>query len=224
MVRVLPRVLRRAGLPLYYSEGFTPRPVISFGPALALGMRSVAEYADFALTEEMAADALLDSLRSSTEPGLPFSGVRRLSEREPALSKLINAQDFLAFLSFDEVADAEELLRSYRIGCQEILTRREVPVTVQRKQKARIVDLKDVIVEAHVDWAESFAPVEEDNRGKPAALLRLRVGNGASLRPAEITRELFGLSLQPIDFLRLHCWHVSSEGRLRDPLDSEPLT
>ena len=47
MVRVLPRVFRRAGLPLYYSEGFSPRPVLVFGPALALGMQSTAEYIDF---------------------------------------------------------------------------------------------------------------------------------------------------------------------------------
>jgi radical SAM-linked protein len=231
MVRVLPRVLRRAGLPLYYSEGYSPRPVIAFGPALALGMTSLAEYADFALTEEVAIDGLLEGLTQSTEPGLTFFGVRRLAEEEPSLSKLIGAQDFLAILPVDEAGGvaAEKTLRSYQIRCQEILALHQVPVTVLRKGKTRTVDLKSVVIEAQVDWTDSLAPVApppplmplmEVAPGRPAALLRLRVGSGASLRPAEITGELFGLALRPIDFLRLHCWHLTPDGALRDPLDS----
>jgi radical SAM family uncharacterized protein/radical SAM-linked protein len=224
MVRVLPRVLRRAGLPLYYSEGYSPRPVIAFGPALALGMTSLAEYADFALTEEVAIDGLLEGLTQSTEPGLTFFGVRRLAEEEPSLSKLIGAQDFLAILPVDEAGGvaAEKTLRSYQIRCQEILALHQVPVTVLRKGKTRTVDLKSVVIEAQVDWTDSLAPppLMEVAPGRPAALLRLRVGSGASLRPAEITNKLFGLTLRPIDFLRLHCWHLTPDGGLRDPLDS----
>ena len=36
------RILRRAGLDPYYSQGFHPHPVMSFGPALGLGIPSLA--------------------------------------------------------------------------------------------------------------------------------------------------------------------------------------
>jgi len=40
MVRVFQRALRRADLPISYTEGFNPHPKISFGPALKLGLTS----------------------------------------------------------------------------------------------------------------------------------------------------------------------------------------
>ncbi len=52
VARVLERSLRRAGLPLRYSEGFSPRPRLSFGLALSTGYESIAEYLDVELLEE----------------------------------------------------------------------------------------------------------------------------------------------------------------------------
>ena len=52
--RIWERGLRRAGLPVAYSEGFTPRPRISFGLALPTGYESEAEYLDVELAEEAA--------------------------------------------------------------------------------------------------------------------------------------------------------------------------
>src|SRR5262249_18528842 len=46
LVRLLPRLFRRLSLPLYYSLGFHPKPVMVFGPALSLGVLSLAEYVD----------------------------------------------------------------------------------------------------------------------------------------------------------------------------------
>lgn len=52
--RIWERGLRRAGLPVAYSEGFTPRPRISFGLALPTGYESEAEYLDVELDAEAA--------------------------------------------------------------------------------------------------------------------------------------------------------------------------
>ena len=65
VARMWERALRRAGLPLAYSEGFSPRPQLSFGLALPTGCESLAEYLDVEL----------DDLRPETAgvdlPGLP---------------------------------------------------------------------------------------------------------------------------------------------------------
>ena len=49
MVRSFPRMLRRVGLPLYYSEGFRPLPKLAFGPALPVGTASLCEHVDVRL-------------------------------------------------------------------------------------------------------------------------------------------------------------------------------
>ena len=43
LVRHLPRIFRRAGLEIFYSVGFHPKPELSFGPALGLGIPSLGE-------------------------------------------------------------------------------------------------------------------------------------------------------------------------------------
>jgi radical SAM-linked protein len=51
VARMWERALRRARLPLAYTEGFSPRPKLSFGLALPTGCESSAEYLDVALSE-----------------------------------------------------------------------------------------------------------------------------------------------------------------------------
>lgn len=58
LVRMWGRVVRRADLPVSYSDGYVSRPRMHFGPALPLGMESVAEYVDMQLEEEPPEDPL----------------------------------------------------------------------------------------------------------------------------------------------------------------------
>src|SRR5215469_11495224 len=51
LARMWERAFRRVNLPLAYSEGFSPRPKVSFGLALPTGHESVAEFLDVELTE-----------------------------------------------------------------------------------------------------------------------------------------------------------------------------
>ena len=64
-MRSIGRTVRRAGLKAYYSTGFSPRPVMVFGPALGLGIPSLAEYVDLAFAEQLESDEVLEALSSS---------------------------------------------------------------------------------------------------------------------------------------------------------------
>ena len=55
VARALERAFRVAQLPLAFSEGFSPRPRVSFGLALSTGHESVAEYVDLVLAALAAA-------------------------------------------------------------------------------------------------------------------------------------------------------------------------
>ncbi len=63
LIRVFDRALRRAGLPVAFSEGFSKHPKLAFGPPLALGMTSSAEYLDieFAVAQTTSFAAALNS-------------------------------------------------------------------------------------------------------------------------------------------------------------------
>jgi radical SAM family uncharacterized protein/radical SAM-linked protein len=95
LVRELPRVLQRAGLPLWYSQGFHPKAVMSFGPALSLGVPSFEEFADVKATEEVDAAQLLERLAQVSPEGLRFVQVQALARGAPAIGQVLQRAEYL---------------------------------------------------------------------------------------------------------------------------------
>ena len=56
LMRYFQKANRRAGLPIAYSEGFSPHQIMSFAAPLSMGVESTAEYADFKLTDNARQD------------------------------------------------------------------------------------------------------------------------------------------------------------------------
>ena len=57
VARIWERSLRKANIPVLYSQGFSPHPRISFGLALPTGFESEAEFVDVYLGEDFFLDA-----------------------------------------------------------------------------------------------------------------------------------------------------------------------
>ncbi len=72
--RALERALRRAGVPMAYSSGFTPHPKISYAGAAAMGAASEAEYLEISVTERLDPERVRLALDAALPPG---SGRRR---------------------------------------------------------------------------------------------------------------------------------------------------
>jgi len=80
LMRCLERVFRRAGLKLSFSEGFHPKPRMTFPLALAVGIEGVDEVMEFELAEQYSAEELLRRLAPQAPPGLQFHAVETLPE------------------------------------------------------------------------------------------------------------------------------------------------
>ena len=202
MVRVIPRVFRRAGFPIYYTEGFSPRPLLSFGPALALGMQSVAEYLDFALTKELPVRGALESLRRASEEGLDFLELEKLSGSEPSLTKLIAAVDYVARLpKSDALPDLSHRDRLATFdGVDEFF------VDVTRKRKPKRLDAKAALLGAELGKAGTVGELWDGSPTDDVLRFRLVATSGTpSLRPAEVVKALLGLDLPATAFIRTYC-------------------
>jgi radical SAM-linked protein len=68
--RAFERAVRRAGVPIAFSAGFTPHPRISYAGAAPTGVASEAEYLEIGLTEPRDPAAVRDALDASLPPGL----------------------------------------------------------------------------------------------------------------------------------------------------------
>jgi radical SAM-linked protein len=87
VARMWERALRRARLPVAYTEGFSPRPKLSFGLALPTGCESNAEYLDVALREPVAPDEVTTTFSALLPEGVDVLGAHVLPEGTGSLQE-----------------------------------------------------------------------------------------------------------------------------------------
>jgi len=85
VARVFERGVRRAGLPIAYSAGFTPHPRISYAGGAPTGVASEAEYLSIALTSRQAAAYVCERLNETLPDGIDVIDVTEDSEGPSAL-------------------------------------------------------------------------------------------------------------------------------------------
>ncbi len=89
--RVWERALRKADLPIAYSEGFSPHPKVSFGDALPLGYASTAEFAELTFGGTLDLDVMTARLNASFPTGLEVLDAMEFVEGGKRLGKLLQA-------------------------------------------------------------------------------------------------------------------------------------
>lgn len=94
MQRFFQRALNRTGLPIAYSQGFNPHPVLSFGSALALGWTSEYEIIDVKLSVPMGRKRTEEAMRQALPEDLPVFDVRLVDDRHPAPMAQVKMADY----------------------------------------------------------------------------------------------------------------------------------
>ena len=70
MFRLMQRAVRRADIPLWYTEGFNPHPYISFLLALSLGIEGLKEPVDIRIVGEMSCEEIKERLNAVMPEGM----------------------------------------------------------------------------------------------------------------------------------------------------------
>ena len=194
LTRMVPRILRRAGLTLKVSQGFSQKPVVVYGPALPLGIKSVAEVVDFTCLDEVSPTELASRLQAVADTGFGVLGLARLPEDAANCGRVAKLAEYLVAApgkwSAVELDGAVTLL----LGSEPLLQ------TVERKKGERVIDVRDGVLGASVD-----VPTEREVAllGLPhgAIVLRYRtdLNQGAHVRPTELIARLLQLDELPAD-------------------------
>ena len=83
LLRAMERLLRRADLPVAKSQGFHPKPKVSYISALPLGFASDDEAMELVLDEDWAPETLLERMNAASVPGLEFWQATPLDDKAP---------------------------------------------------------------------------------------------------------------------------------------------
>jgi radical SAM family uncharacterized protein/radical SAM-linked protein len=196
LVRIFDRTMRRAGIPIAYSQGFHPHPKISFGPPLPLGMRSVAEYADFSLSTPHPEAGML--LAKNLPEGMEMLSIRPISEKAESLTKILILAEYRVQCGRDE-----------RIGekIKNILERGHIPVERMSKSGPKEADIRPGIIELAVfPESDGFSMLLSQETGKsarPSEVIDLILDSG---EPFEVTRteqyaEQQGKRMSPLEIV-----------------------
>jgi radical SAM-linked protein len=188
VARVFERGVRRAGLPIAYSAGFTPHPRISYAGGTQTGVASEAEYLSLALTSRLAATQVRDRLNETLPDGIDVIDVTEDAEGTSALE----ASQWRVVLPGVEPAAAERAVAGF-------LALSEAPVERLTDKGVRHLDARAAVVTLDVlDPAGSHdGPRAAVTGVQDCAILRMVVLHMApAVRPDDVLtalREQHGL-------------------------------
>ncbi|MBA3394795.1 MAG: TIGR03960 family B12-binding radical SAM protein [Deltaproteobacteria bacterium] len=219
LVRLLSRSFRRADLPLAVTRGYSPKPRISFGPALGLGVPSLGELMDVdiehvvpglrtwemtdtAEREELAAEEVRDRLAAVCPPGIEIQDctivrlaghptVRAGQAADVGLGKLIDAVEVVIRPAPDGMAHDEARLG--RIATS-FVGKTSAPVTRagQGDKAGKTIDVRGLVTDVSViaDEAATVLCAALDWPVGPLLRVRVRATHDGSAKPTEIARAL----------------------------------
>jgi radical SAM-linked protein len=208
LARIWERSLRRAGVAVAYSEGFSPRPRLHFGLALSTGHESVAEYLDVDLAD--GADVAPEDLPARVAPSLPPG--MRATAAVTIDAGIGSLQQSVTSCSWQlEVIGAEP--DAVAAAARPALAATTLPTPVERKGSPVELDARPAILAIDVDLVAPVAPPAVTPL-RPATVLRAELATQPrSLRPAELVRALDPSWVEG-RVLRTHQWTLVDGARL----------
>lgn len=210
--RAFERAIHRAGVPIAYSQGFTPHPKISYASAAPTGVASEAEYLEIGLRERVELDRLVLALDTALSPGLDI--VDAVEASGTSLADRIDVGSWRVELAG---VDAQHL----GVIVDTFLAATEVPVERLTKQGKRTINVRDAVVSAQV---LDGAPSEAD--ATPCAILDLVVRQvSPTVRPDDVLsglRVVAGLEPSaPPRATRLAQGSLTTQGEIVDPFAAD---
>lgn len=176
MHKLWERALRRARLPLAYSQGFHPQPRLNQALPLPLGLTSRCEMIDIWLDGDLDLKTLLQSIQTALPDGMDVLKVQPIDPRAPALPTTVRAADYKATL-LDSVPEP---------SLQERITTLLDAASLPRERRGKTYDLRPLV--------EDLRALPADNLGRERLSFRLKATSGATGRPDEV---LLALDLDP---------------------------
>lgn len=138
--RFFQRAVNRTGLPIAWSQGFNPHPVMSFGSALALGWTSEYEVIDIKLSAPMGRGRVEAAVRAALPEDLPVLEVRMIDDKHPAPMALVKMSDYL-------ITPTGENSRAMLEQVPVFLARETVPALRKTKSGEREVDIRPLAMD-----------------------------------------------------------------------------
>ncbi|MCI9416011.1 MAG: DUF2344 domain-containing protein [Eubacterium sp.] len=200
IMRYFQKCMRRAGIDIAYSQGFSPHQLMSFAAPLGVGITSDGEYLDIEVNAAKSSEESLRALNEVMVEGMEAVSYRRLKDTDKkAMSAVAAAAYQVSLKEGYEAPDAdyEAAIEAFYHKPEEIL------ITKQTKKSEKILDLKKLVYDFRVQ-------IEQHS---PVFYLKLSAGSVDNVKPEIVLSAFYrflGESFDPLS-VQIHRLDVYGE-------------
>ncbi len=192
VMRFFQKAIRRAGIDVVYTNGFSPHQVMSFAAPLGVGLCSLGEYMDVEIASHQGMEDFRQRLQAACPYGIEILNVSLLPEKAGnAMASVAAATYAVAF------KDASKSFAPYESYVKELLSKEEILVTKETKRSTAEVNIRTGIYECSIEDGALVFLVDASSAGN----IRPEFVTDAFLKMAGITVEK--IELQTV---RLETW------------------
>ena len=193
-VRVLNRTIRRSGLPVTYTEGFNPHPVMVVAMPIGVGITGEDEYIDIDFDEMLPEEVVCETFRRTFPEGIDVMCAKLVDETLPSFKKL----NMASYICEIETSGVKSL------DIEGFLEQEEIIVEKRSKSSVKDVDIKDDIKELSLlEKAENYFRLS----------VTVPAGNTYNLKPELVFTALAAYQGFELVFVKTHRTALYAEGR-----------
>ena len=143
ILRSFIRAMRRADLPLKYSEGFNPHAVMTFILPMGVGVTSVCEIVDISLKEDIPTEEFVSKFNSVTQEG----GIKIISaEYTDTKMPVIEKAEYEIEIISDTKIKKEEVENAFKM--------KEIPVEKKSKKTVSMINMAEHLFDKEIIFCE----------------------------------------------------------------------
>jgi radical SAM-linked protein len=179
MMRYFQKAVRRAGIDIRYSEGYSPHQIMSFAAPLGVGITSDGEYFDIEVNSTSSSQEALAALNGTMVDGVEVSSYVRLPDNAKTAMSVVAAADYR--LSFKDGCECPASFAEWQEMIQkEFWDKDEFLIIKKTKKSEREVDLKPLVYRFSI----------EEIDGRPQFFLQVSAGSTDNIKPELVLSSL----------------------------------
>lgn len=180
MMRFFQKAVRRAGIDICYSQGYSPHQIMSFAAPLGVGITSDGEYFDIEVNTTQSSKISMDALNSAMVDGVMVTSYVKLKNNAKTAMAAVAAADYC--LSYKEGYESPYSVIEWKeIISREFTSQPVFTILKKTKKSERHMDLKPLVYGFQV---------EEQNE-KPVFLLQVSTGSTDNVKPELVLSSIY---------------------------------
>lgn len=203
ILKVMERTLRRAEIPVAFSQGFNPHPKIAFGPARPVALASTCEYFDVELTRPLDPEEFREKVQEYCPPGLIIKAAREIDSQSKALMAVLNCAWYRVSLvgPMPEAQTPDGLI-------EKLFAQKEIVVERHSPKGHKRYDIRPGI------WQLFAAPTEVGLTVE----MEVMIGSVGNVRPEEVIQALGFAKDQMVEITRTGLFTRKNDGETIPPM------